>query len=315
MTSAISFDVAGAWGGDLARKQDSIAAARLALAAAPAVDATPLLRMAADRDPLGNVYCVAFGTAAKNELEARATLPTSTLMLASSALCGCQYQRITEDQRYLSPQLVDGAVQATIAALEAIRVGADPLELARCYVVDLLGWLVDLHDRNGHGLNPDRQSLIRELARAHEEGCADPAMFRGSRRTIVAAASDVGSDFERAVLQFAESVAWPLPGLTEELPALVAALHGSLSVLLIPDPLSYADRAVLDAMAAMEQQAYARSEADPGFDLVTFIHSSPEIAAVRDPAFCKRRENGDRALADAYTLLSAELLIGAFRKA
>ena len=305
----------GAWGGDPARKQSSIAAARMALATAPAVDATPLVRMAADCDPLGNVYCVAFGTAEKNEIEARANLPTSTLMLASSALCGSHYQRFTEDHGQLSPQLVDGAVEAAVAALEAIRVGADPLELARCYVADLLSWVVDLHDRDDRGLTPEHQSLVRQLTSAHEEVSADPARFRSLRRAMIAAADQVVSDIEKAVLQFAESVAWPLPGLSVDMPGHVARLHSSLRVLLTLEPPSPADREVQDAFSILQQNASARYDADPSFDVVTFIRSSPELAAVRDPAYCKRRENRDRAAAEAYTPLAADLLIGAFRKA
>ena len=305
----------GAWGGDPARKQSSIAAARMALATAPAVDATPLVRMAADCDPLGNVYCVAFGTAEKNEIEARANLPISTLMLASSALCGSHYQRFTEDHGQLSPQLVDGAVEAAVAALEAIRVGADPLELARCYVVDLLGRLADLHDRDDRGLTPEHQSLVRQLKSAHEEGRVDPAWFRSFRRVVVAAADEAGGDIEKALLQLAESVAWPLPGLTEELPGFFGKLHSSLSVLLTPEPLSSADRAVQDALSTMEQQAFARYDADSSFDVVTFIRSSPELAAVRDPAFCKRLENRDRVAAEAYAPFAVDLLLVAFRRA
>ena len=317
MTSVTSFDGARAWGGDPARKQASIAAADTVLKAVPGVGASSRLRLvAADRiDDFSEVYSAAYGTADPAVLEARAGLPASTLMLASAALSGCNYSKYSSEGYVCGPVLVDRAIQAPIAALEAIRVGADPLSLARCYMVDLLGRLADLRDRDDRGLAPEHRALVSQLASAHDEGSADSAALRSLRRAIVAAADSVTGEFEKAVLKFAESVAWPLPGLTEELPALVAALHGSLSVLLIPDPLSFADRAVLDAMAAMEQQAYARSEVDPGFDLVTFIHSSPEIAAVRDPAFCKRRENGDRALAEAYTPFSAELLIGAFRKA
>ena len=305
----------GAWGDDPAHKQASLATARAALAAAPAVNAMPLLRMATDGYFLGNVYCVAYGTVERSELEARSGLPTATLMLASSALCGCQYQIATDDQGHLGPRLVDSAIEATIAALEAIPVGTDPLALARCYVSDLLDRLADLRDRDDRGLTPEHQSLVRQLKCEHVKGRADPATFRAFRRAMMTASDHVGSDIEMTVLQFAESAAWPLPGLIEELPALVAKLHSSLRVLQTFESPSHADQSVQDALSALTQQAYARRDADPSFDAVACILASPELAAVRDPAYCKRREHLDRAAAEAYMPFAVELLIGAFRKA
>ena len=240
----------GAWGDDPAHKQASLATARAALAAAPAVNAMPLLRMATDGYFLGNVYCVAYGTVERSELEARSGLPTATLMLASSALCGCQYQIATDDQGHLGPRLVDSAIEATIAALEAIPVGTDPLALARCYVSDLLDRLADLRDRDDRGLTPEHQSLVRQLKCEHVKGRADPATFRAFRRAMMTASDHVGSDIEMTVLQFAESAAWPLPGLIEELPALVAKLHSSLRVLQTFESPSHADQSVQDALSA-----------------------------------------------------------------
>ena len=317
MTSVTSFDGARAWGGDPARKQASIAAADTALKAVPGVGASSRLRLvAADRiDDFSEVYSAAYGTADPAVLEARAGLPASTLMLASAALSGCNYSKYSSEGYVCGPLLVDRAIQAPIAALEAIRVGADPLSLARCYMVDLLGRLADLRDRDDRGLAPEHRALVSQLASAHDEGNADAAAFRPLRGAIMAVADSVTGDVEKAVLQFAESVAWPLASLTGELPGFVDGLHTGLSALLTPEPLSQADRATLDAPMALFRSIEARLKTDPGFDYITYFRSSPEFKAVQDPAFQARLERSYRVAAEAYTPFAVDLLIGAFRKA
>ena len=317
MTSVTSFDGARAWGGDPARKQASIAAADTALKAVPGVGASSRLRLvAADRiDDFSEVYSAAYGTADPAVLEARAGLPASTLMLASAALSGCNYSKYSSEGYVCGPLLVDRAIQAPIAALEAIRVGADPLSLARCYMVDLLGRLADLRDRDDRGLAPEHRALVSQLASAHDEGSADSAALRSLRRAIVAAADSVTGEFEKAVLKFAESVAWPLAGLAGELPGFVDGLHSGLSALLTPEPLSEADRATLDGPVALFQSIEARIKADPGFDYITYFRSSPEFKAAQAPAFQVRLERSYRVAAESYAPFAIDLLIGAFRKA
>jgi len=82
-----------AWGGDPARKQASIEAARAVLAAEPAVTYSASLKLASTGQAHypSNVYCAAYGTADPDELEARAGLSASTLLLASAALGACEY--------------------------------------------------------------------------------------------------------------------------------------------------------------------------------------------------------------------------------
>ena len=310
----------GAWGGDPARKQASIAAARAALAAGRAMTCIPALRLsvAGQSDDPSNVYCEAYGTADLAELEARAGLSASTLMLASAALCGCQHwTRSGEGDRHI-PGLVGGTKEAPIAALEAIRVGADPFTLTRNYVVDLLGHLATVRDNQGRCLTPEQQALVRQLATLHDAGCTDPARFRELRRTATAATDAATGDLEGPILRFVESVAWPLAGLSAELPEFVVYLHFDLRSLLAPESLSPADQAMRDALWALYEAAQEQFRANPKFDIkaeLERIKSTREFAAVNAPAFQARVDHSELMEAEAYAPFATDLLTGAFRKA
>ena len=307
----------GAWGGDPARKQASIAAARAALAAGPVVMCNPTLRLAepGQADDVSNVYCAAYGTADPAELEARSGLPVGTLMLASAALRGCEHwSRVGVGV----PRLVGGTGEAPIAALEAIRAGADPVALARKYVVDLLRQIEAIRDRDGQGLTQDHRALVSHLATLHEEGCTDPATFRALRRTATAATDAAAGDLEGAVLRFAESVAWPLAGLVGELPEFAMRVHVELRSHLAPERPSPAERATLEAVSALYRAVYERQGADPKLDFnaeVARIEATPEFAAANDAAFQAQLERYDLVAAESYAPFAANLLIGAFRKA
>ena len=312
--------LSSAWGGDPERKQASIASARSALAAGPTVMCNPTLWLGAAGQANGpsNLYCAAYGTADPAELEARAGLPVSTLMLASAALCGCQHWASTGEGDQRMPALVGGAEEAPIAALEAIRAGADPFALTRGYVVDLLGQLAAVHDRAGGGLTPEQQALVRQLATLHDEGCTDPATFRAIRRTATAATDAASGDLEGAVLRFVEAVAWPLAGLSAELPEFVMRLQVELRSPLAPELLTPAERATYDAFSALYLAASRRLKADPTLDAKAEyekIESTPEFVAVNDPAFQVRLERLALVEAEAYAPFAVDLLIGAFRKA
>ena len=307
----------GAWGGDLARKQASIAAARAALAAGQVVMCNPTLRLAepGQADDVSNVYCAAYGTADPTELEARSGLPVGTLRLASAALCCCEHwSRVGVGV----PRLVGGTGEAPIAALEAIRAGADPVALARHYVVDLLRHLEAIRDRDGQGLIQDHQALVSHLATLHEEGCTDPATFRALRRTATAATDAAAGDLEGAVLRFAESVAWPLAGLVGELPEFAMRVHMELRSHLAPERRSPAERATLEAVSVMYVAANERFQANPKLDFkaeIAKIEATPEFATANDAAFQAKLEHYDLVAAEAYAPFAVELLIGAFRKA
>ena len=275
MSAAVALD--GAWGGDPARKRASVAVARKALAAGPVVMCNPALLLDAAEPPRkpGNVFCAAYGTADPSELETRAGLPASTLMLASAALVACEHWVGAGDGDQRVPRLVNGAAAAPIALLEAIRVGADPLELTRHYVVDLLGELAAILSHDGRGLTREQQSLVRQLATLHSRGTADCHAFRALRRTATAATDAATGDLATTVLRFVEAVAWPLAGLVPELPAITARLHFELRTQLAPERRSPGTRATLEA----------------------------------------RLEGHDLAAAEAYAPFAVVLLIGAFQKA
>ena len=305
----------GAWGGDPARKQASIATARAALAAGPAVSYSAALWLDETGNP-SSVYCAAYGTADPAELEARAGLPASTLMLAGAALEPCQY--VWTENGVCANRTVVGTEGDPIEALEAIRVGADPLALARCYVVDLLGRLAALVDPNGQGLTPEQQALVRQLATLHESDRTDPAEFRAFRRAATAAMDAATGDVATTVLRFVESVAWPLAGLTDELPELVSGTFKLLRHHLSPERLSVAEQATLDALTKLYTDIGVRRDAGIDVDVEAQrakIKTTPEYAAVNSPAFMARMEYYDRVAAEAYGPFAVDLLIGAFRKA
>lgn len=311
---------AGAWGGDPARKRASISAARAALAAGPVVMCGPTLGLGEAGQPNGasNVYCAAYGTADPAELESRAGLPASTLMLASASLCGCEHWAKVGDDDRRRLELVGRAQGAPIAALEAIRAGADPFVLLRNYVVDLLGELATLRDNNGRGLTSQQQALLRQLAMLHDEGCTDPVTFRALRRTATVATDAATSAMATTVLRFVESVTWPLGGLAAEMPEFTMRVHVALRSHLAPDRLSVAEQAVYDALTALYAGANERLMANPKLDAnAEFgkIEATPEFVTVNGPAFRDRLEHLALVEAEAYAPFAVDLLIGAFRKA
>ena len=310
----------GAWGGDPARKQASIATARAALATVPVASLRPRLKLATPGTDgeVSNVYCAAYGTDDPAVLEARAGLPASTLMLASAALRACERWGATDEGGRRELPLVEPVVGAPVAALEAIRVGADPLAIARSYVVELLGRLETLRDHDGRGLTPEPRALLSRLATLHRDDCSDPALFRELRREAMATTDGVSGEFERTVMQAVEALAWPLAGLTDELPEIVGDLHMDLVFRLSPEQPSPEDKAIGDAANALARAVMARIEADPTIDAdaeFARLRASPEFAASRDPAVRAREMRFELVAAEAYAPFAIDVLLTAFRKA
>ena len=310
----------GAWGGDAARKQASIATARANLATGPSVILDSTLHQAPPGrdDEASNVYCAAFGTSDPTKIEARAGVPASTLMLASAALSACERWDVDEKGGPRRLPHVAPVVGAPVAALEAIRVGADPLAIARSYVVELLGRLDSLHDHEDRGLTPEQRGLLRRLATLHHDQCTDPAAFRELRRDATAATDSASGKLETAALQFAEALAWPLIGLVDELPEIVTRVHGSLCACLSPDQPSPKDKALIDAVDALMQEVEERAKLEPALDMkaeYAQFRARPEVVAIGQSDFRVRQVRRDRAAAEAYAPFAVDLLIGAFRKA
>ena len=328
MRMSASAVVTGAWGGDLARKQSSIAAARAALATDPVVTLDPTLRLVphGGAHDASNVYCAAYGTDDPAELEARAGLPVSTLMLASAALCACQYMGHPVEGGGTRFRLVESAAEAPLAALEAIPVGADPVTLARNYLVDLLGLVAEFRGRDGRTLTSDQQAIVHELAARHRECCTDPAMFRALRRAAMAAADAAAGSLEATAMLFVESVAWPTAGLRSELPVIVSILHVDFRACLEPEVPSVAEQATLGALAdlylAHRKKLNERLKLEPTLDVKAeraridaLLETTPEFAAVNTPAFQARLVHYQRVAAEAYAPFAVDVLLGAFRKA
>ena len=291
--TAASALTTGAWGGDPARKQASIAAARAALAAGPFVVCAPRLFLTDENRDWGNVYCTAYRTTDPAELEARAGLPVSALMLASAALSSCDYYVLADDGMRRRKRLAENALEAPIAALEAIPVGTDTIALGRSYVVELLGRLERLRDLDGRGLTPEQRALPRRLATLHGEGNADPVAFRALRRTATAATDAASVEIEAAVMAFVESLAWPLAGLTAELPDILQRGHQGLRAALAPERPTPVETAQMKAVDAMFDAVVERRRTEPALDTepeVARIQGTPEFAAVTDLAFQVRLE-------------------------
>ena len=308
----------GAWGGDPARKQASIAAARAALAAGPVVVCVPRLFLADEHRDCGNVYCAAYGTADPTELEARAGLLVGTLMLASAALSACDHYVLADDGIRKRKRLAGNALEAPIAALEAIPVGVDTEALGRRYVVDLLGRLEVLRGLDDHPLSAEQRALVHRLAKLHDEGCAGPAEFRALRRAAIAATNAATVELEAASLAFVESLAWPLAGLMAELPEILSLGHQGLRACLAPERPTPAEAAQMRSVDAMFEAMGKRIKVEPEFDVdagVASIEATPEYRATRHPAFQVRLEHYDLLAAEAYAPIAIDLLLGAFRKA
>ena len=309
----------GAWGGDPARKQASIATARAALAAVPVVSLRPRFKLAAPgNDEVSNVYCAAYGTDDPAELETRSGLPASTLMLVSAALRACERWGASDDGGRRELPLVEPVAGAPVEALEAIRVGADPLAIARSYVVELFGRLEALRDHDGRGLTTEQCALLHRLATLHRDDCTDPAAFNELRREAMAMTDRTSGEFEKPVLKFVEALAWPLAGLTGELPEIVGTLHMELFDRLSPEQPSPADKAIGEAANALARALMARIEADPTLDNeaeYARLRATPEFVAMRDPAFRARQSRLDLVAAEAYAPFAVDVLLTAFRRA
>ena len=309
----------GAWGGDPGRKQASIATARAALATGPAVFLAPNLRLAAPGrdDEASNVYCAAYGTADPAELEARAGLPASTLMLASAAIAACERRGAHGDGRPRILPQVGRVAEAPIAALEAIRVGTDPLAITRSYVVELLNRIEALRGHDDRGLASEQRALLRRLAELHRDDCTDPAAFRELRSAATAATDVATGDLETAALQFVGTLAWPLAGLTGELPEILGRVHGSLCTCLSPEQQSPEDKAMIEAVNAMFRALEDRASAEPEFDSkaeYARVRTAPEFVTVTQPGFQARQAQRDLVAAEAYAPFAVDVLLTAFRK-
>ena len=309
----------GAWGGDPARKQAAIATARAALATIPVVSLRPRFKLATPgHDEVSNVYCAAYGTDDPAELGSRAGLPASTLLLASAALRACERWGASDEGGRRELPLVPPVAGVPVEALEAIRVGADPLAIARSYVVELLSRLEAMHDHDGRGLTPEQRALLRRLATLHRDDCTDPAVFRELRREAMATTDGVSGEFEAPVLQAVEALAWPLAGLMDELPVIMSDLHMQLVYRLSPEQPSPADKAIGEAANALARAVMARIEADPTLDNeaeYARLRATPEFVAMRDPAFQARQARLDLVAAEAYAPFAVDVLLTAFRKA
>ena len=256
------------------------------------------------------------------EVDLRTVLNERLTNLSDSVRAEMRKQQVgikdvtVEASRAVIVTLRDEAQRAK--ALEAIRAGADPVALARHYVVDLLAQLAAVQDSAGQGLSPEQQALVRHLATLHEEGCTDPATFRALRRTATAATDAAAGDLEGAVLRFAESVAWPLAGLVRELAEFAMRVHMELRSHLALERPSPAEQATLEAVSVMYGATTERLQADPKLDFkaeFAKIEATPEFAAANDAAFQAQLEHYDLVAAEAYAPFAVELLLGAFRKA
>ena len=215
-------------------------------------------------------------------------------------------------------RLAENALEAPIAALEAIPVGTDTIALGRSYVIELLGRLERLRGPDGRGLTPEQRALPRRLATLHGEGSTDPVAFRALRRTATATTDAASVEIEAAIMAFVESLAWPLAGLTAELPDILQRGHQGLRAALAPERPTPVETTQLKAVDAMFDALDERRRAEPSLDTeaeVARIEATPEFAAVVDLAFQVRLEHYDALAAEAYAPFAVDLLLTAFRKA
>jgi len=309
-----------AWGDDASIKAASIAVARSALAAGPPVIFVPMLRLAESgrAGDASNVYCAGYGTADAARLEARAGLPAWLLMTICGALAACEYWTRDAETGIVTRRVAPAAESAPLDALEAIPVGADPVAVARSYLAELLGRFAGPHSDFGDGLNAKQQALVGEIASLHRAERVPPADFRTLRRAAVAMSDRATGDFERAFLEFVASVSWPAASLAAELPGLAGRLNLSLRSTLSPERPTADERAVLEALSALYQEAYDRKENEPGADihrLLENVRLTPEYARAHAPEFQVRLGHYDRVAAEFYAPLAVGLLLEALRKA
>ena len=246
------------------------------------------------------------------ELEARSGLPAWVLQLVSGVLETCQYLRPD------GPQLVAAAVDAPQAALEAIPVGADLEAIARRHTIMMLDGCATLQDGAGSGLLPEQQALVRELSALHAADCGDAGAFRALRRRATSAADAANAGVAVTVLTFVESVAWPIAGLSAELPVIVNNAHLELRTHLAPQRATDEELAAIDAMRAAYEAIRGRQETEPGLD-ANAVHerwvATPEYMKVNAPEFQSRLRHYGRVAAEAYAPFAVGLLLEAFGKA
>lgn len=310
----------GAWGGDPARKQSSIAAARATLAPYRAAMCHPALFLAATDGGNGpsNVYCAAFGTADPAEIEALSGLPVCVLLLASAALVACEHWGIDPGSDYSTPHLLGGAEEAPLAALQAIPVGVSGVAIARSYLVEVLERFANLLDHDGDGLSSGQRALVLELARLHGTASDDSTKFRTVRHAAISVANSATGEFESTILRFVESTAWPTAGLVAELPLLVSAAHRDLRACLAPERPTPAERRAMDDLARLVLEFDARVAADPSLELAVErrrLAETPESVAVYSSEFQARLRYYDRVAAEAYAPFAVDLLLEAFQNA
>ena len=303
----------GAWGGDTKRKQASIEALRAGLAVRPKVLCVVDLFLAPpDSDDFSNLYCAGYGTQDAAELEERSGLPAWVLQLVSGVLETCQYLRPD------GPQLVAAAVDVPQAALEAIPVGADPQLIARRHTVLMLDLCAALRDNGGRGLAPEQQALVRDVAALHAAGSDDAAAFRALRRRATTSADTANEGIEAIVLEFVASVAWPVTGMSAELPAIVSRAHHELRERLAPERPTPEELAALDAVNSLGKALRERMAAMPDLDANAIqeqFSSSPEYLKVNSPEFQAQLVHYSRISAEAYAPLALGVLFEALRSA
>ena len=303
----------GAWGGDAERKQASIATLRAGLAARPKVLCVVDLFLAPPgSDDFSNVYCAGYGTQDPAELEERSGVPAWVLQLISGVLQACQYRGPD------GLQLVASAVDVPQAALEAIPVGADPQSIARRHTVLMLDQCAALRDNTGRSLAPEQQTLVREVRALHAAGSDDGAAFRALRRRATTSADTANEGIEAIVLEFVASVAWPVNGLSAELPAIVSRAHHELRERLAPERPTPEELAALDALSAVQKALYDRQAAEPAI-VASALHeqffATPEYRRVNSPEFQARLEHYMRVGAESYAPLALGMLLEALRSA
>lgn len=303
----------GAWGGDAGLKQASIDALRAGLAGHPKVFyGVDLFLAPPGKDYFSAVYCAAYGTSDPAELEARSGLPVWVLKLVSGATQACEFYGVD------GSQLAEPAVDLPRAALEAIPVGADLEAIARRHTIMMLDGCATLQDGAGSGLLPEQQALVRELSALHAADCGDAGAFRALRRRATSAADAANAGVAATVLTFVESVAWPIAGLSAELPVIVNNAHLELRTHLAPQRATDEELAAIDAMRAAYEAIRGRQETEPGLD-ANAVHerwvATPEYMKVNAPEFQSRLRHYGRVAAETYAPFAVGLLLEAFGKA
>lgn len=302
-----------AWGGDAERKQAAIGALRTGLAARPNVlYGVDLFLAAPESGGFSNVYCAAYGTADPGELEDRSGLPVWVLQLVSGVLEACVFSGAA------GRQLVESAADVPLTALEAIPVGADLQSIMRRHIILMFDRCVELRDNDCRVLAPEQQTLVQEVRALHAAGSDNAAAFRALRRRVVAANDAANDSVQTIVLEFAESVAWPMAGLFAELPMIVNKVHLELCAKLAPERPTAEELAAVAAMWSAYQAIRDRQQAESGIDegaVQERWRATPEYLKVNAPEFQARLHHYSRASVEAYSPLALGILFEALRSA